>query len=409
MRIPTLKDIEEAQEKISSSVARTPLSHSRNCSKLTKTCVFLKQENHQMTGSFKIRGAMNKLLSLSEEERARGVIAASAGNHAQGVAYSATQTGVSSKVVMPLQTPLVKLSAAQSYGAEILLHGNIYDESCQRAQEVAREQGHTFIHPFEDFHIISGQGTLGLEVIQEIPDLSSIVVPIGGGGLISGMAIAIKASRPNCKVIGVVPENCPAMEFLFKQKTMAPFHPTIADGTSVKQPSVLIYNEFIKKYVDEVCSVSEGSIASAMLFLLERAKTVVEGSGALSLAALMEGNVSFGDKTCLILSGGNVDMNTISHIIRHGLTKMGRLARLSVVVPDRPGALSQLTRMIASESANILEVYHDRLNHHLHLHETTIEFLLETKSWDQIHKILKVFEGEGVKVRSSPVDISGNL
>ena len=323
MKSPTLKDIKDAQKKIVSVITETPLSYSRNCSKLTKTNVFLKQENHQITGSFKIRGAMNKMLSLTDRERALGVIAASAGNHAQGVARSATYVGAQSKVVMPTQTPLVKTSATQSYGAEVILHGNFYDESYQRAKEISKEKGYIFIHPFEDAQIIAGQGTLGLEIIQQIPDLSSVVVPIGGGGLISGVAIAIKESNPHCKVLGVVPKNCSAMQSLFKNEAALEHQPTIADGASVKKPSSLIYDNFIKKYVDDICTVSEDSIAAAMLFLLERAKTLVEGSGALSLAAVMEEKLPLGHKTCLILSGGNVDMNIISQIIQRGLTKGG--------------------------------------------------------------------------------------
>ena len=401
MKDLTIKDILEARERISPAITETPLAHSRNCSKIVGIDVFLKQENHQITGSFKIRGAMNKILSLTDKEKDRGIITASAGNHAQGVAYSATYVETKSKVVMPTHTPFVKATATRSYGAEVILSGNIYDESYQYALELAKKEGHVFIHPFEDPHIIAGQGSLGLEILDQMEYLDSIIVPIGGGGLISGVAIAIKESNPHCKVIGVVPKNCAAMQAMFKNEYTEELEYTssIADGTSVKKPSPIMYDRFIKRYVDDICAVDEGTIASAMVYLLERAKTVVEGSGALSLAALMTGGVSLGNKTCLILSGGNVDMNTISQVIERGLAKAGRIARLSVVVPDRPGTLNQLTNIIASQKANILEVHHDRLGGHLRLQETVIEFLLETKSLDHLNEILESLRGSGARIK----------
>lgn len=402
MKDLNIKDIVEARERISPVLTQTSLAYSRSCSKIAGTDVFLKQENHQITGSFKIRGTMNKILLLTDEEKKRGIIAASAGNHAQGVAYSATHVGIPSKVVMPTHTPLVKITATRSYGAKVILHGDVYDESYQRALELAKEGGRVFVHPFEDPHIIAGQGSLGLEVLDQIKDLDSILIPIGGGGLISGMAMAIKEFKPRCRVIGVVPENCAAMEALFRGQYTEElgYRSSIADGTSIKKPSYVMFDRFIKKYVDDIRAVDEGTIASAMVYLLERAKTLVEGSGALPLAALMAGgsDLSLGKKTCLVLSGGNVDMNTISQVIERGLAKAGRIARLCVVVPDHPGSLNQLTNVIASERANILEVHHDRLGDHLRLHETAIEFLLETRSSDHLNKVLEGFKKVGAHI-----------
>ncbi len=344
---------------------------------------------------------MNKALSLTEKEKAQGIVAASAGNHAQGVAYSMTYVGAHSKIVMPLQTPLVKITATRGYGAEVLLHGDIYDESYKRALEVSKEGGHVFIHPFEDPHIIAGQGSLGLEVMNQMKGepLDSIVVPIGGGGLISGVAIAIKESMPSCKVIGVVPENCSAMKALSENKSLESisYKPSIADGTSLKEPSSVMYNQFIKRYVDDVCSVDEETIASAMVYLLERAKTVVEGSGALSLAAVMKGGLSLGKKTCLVLSGGNLDMNLLSSVIERGLAKAGRIVRFSVVVSDSPGVLSKLTDIIARHRANILQVEHDRIGRHLNLRETVIQFLLETKGVEHCREVLSALRDFEIK------------
>lgn len=400
-----MKDIQRAYQSLASKVTQTPLAYSRNCTKIAKTSVFLKQENHQITGSFKIRGAMNKALSLTEEERARGVIACSAGNHAQGVAYSANYVGAKSTVVMPVNTPLVKSMATRSYGAEVLFYGSVYDESYEMAEALAKKEKYTFIHPFEDPHVIAGQGSMGLEILDQMEELDSILIPIGGGGLISGVSMAIKESLPHCRVIGVVPKNCSAMQALFKSQYTKDFKYTasIADGTSVKEPSELMYNHFIKKYVDDIFSVDEETIASAMVYLLERAKTVVEGSGALALGALMlhTENLNLGDKTCLILSGGNVDMNIISQVTERGLAKVGRIARISVIVPDCPGSLSELTNVIANRRGNVLEVHHDRLGTSINLQQTKIEFLLETRGFDHLNEILEALKEMGALVENN--------
>jgi len=393
----SLQDIQAARLRIQDRIQNTHLNYSKSCSLRVGTETYLKLENQQLTGSFKIRGALNKFSCLSEAERAKGIVAASAGNHAQGVACSASQIGISATIVMPETSPLVKVMATQGYGAKVILHGSIYDEAFAFAKELAEKSGATFVHPYEDEQIIAGQGTLGLEVIEALPDLDSIVVPIGGGGLISGVAVAIKSIRPSCKIFGVVSENAPGMAQMVRGMSGHELtrKPTIADGIAVKRPSVKMYESFIKPYVDDVIEVSDEDIAESIVFVLERAKAVVEGSGAVTLAGAIKAGWPLGKKTCLVLSGGNIDMNIIAKVIERGLSKSGRLVRLGVLVQDRPGTLLKLTSIVADHQANILDVKHDRLRSDLQMSETAIEFLLETKSEEQVEKILKAFAQVG--------------
>lgn len=400
MKAITLDDIKQARANIQDKVQLTYLNHSRNLSQWIGTEVFLKLENQQTTGSFKIRGATNKIMSLSAAEKAKGVVASSAGNHAQGVALAAKNAGCKSKIVMPIHSPLVKVLATQNYGAEVILHGEIYDESYQRAREIEKQEGLTFVHPYEDPFIIAGQGTLGLELLVQIPDLDSVIIPIGGGGLISGVAAAIKAVNPNVKIFGAVPENNPGMFQMFKgsKPDLTQRQPTIADGLSVKIPSQAMYETYLKTMVDDVVTVSEDEIAEAIVMLLERAKAVVEGSGAVGLAAAKKGTLKLGKKTVIVLTGGNIDLNAISKVIERGLSKKGRLSRLSVIVSDRPGTLYRLTQVLAEKRANIMQVNHDRLSAGLSMSETKIEFLIETKSNEHIAEIVKAFEAAGARV-----------
>jgi threonine dehydratase len=398
----SLEDIKKAREVIKEIIRPTELECSVGASKLMGSEVYFKFENTQLTGSFKIRGAFNKINSLTAEQRARGVVASSAGNHAQGVAHSASLSKVKSTIVMPIDAPLVKVTATRGYGAEVILHGAIYDEAYEHARELEKNHGYVFVHPYEDEKIIAGQGTIGLEVIEKIPDLDSIIVPIGGGGLISGIATAVKAINPKCKVFGVQSEQVPGMERLFHKKPLVDVPKkisTIADGIAVKKTSKVMFDTFISKLVDDIVVVSDDELAESIFFLLERAKSVVEGSGAAGLAALFGRKLpAVGKKTCVLLCGGNIDLNLISKIIEKGQISKGRLAEMSVVVTDLPGSLSRLTQAIAEQRANILEVHHDRVSKGLYLRETKIDFVLETTSPEHIQKIREALMKCGARI-----------
>ena len=396
----TLNDIRSARETISSVVRKTPLEHSVAASQLTGSQIYLKCENFQLTGSFKMRGAFNKISSLSEAEKKMGVIAASAGNHAQGVALSASKLKVKSTVVMPKGASIVKQMATRNYGAEVVLHGDIYDEAYLYARELEKSSRAVFVHPYEDAKVIAGQGTVALEVHEDLADLDSIVVSIGGGGLISGMALALKELNPKIKVYGVVAENASAMHAKFHKKP-APdnlSYISIADGIAVKKPSQVMYDHFISKYVDDIVAISEDQIAESVAFLLERSKMVVEGSGAITLAAALSGKLDLGKKSVLALCGGNIDLNLIGKILDRGLTQSGRISRLSVIVTDKPGTLSRLTKTLGDLGANILDVDHDRMDPILLIHETKITFVLETKNSDHATEIRTALAGPGVRV-----------
>jgi len=397
----TLEEIKAAQKQIQKFINITACDFSRSASDLLGTQIFLKLENTQKTGSFKIRGATNKIMSLSSEEKKRGVIACSAGNHAQGVALSSTLNGVKSVIIMPENAPIAKIEATKAYGAEVILFGSMFDEAKEYAFKLAKDNGYVFVHPFEDEKVIAGQGTIGLELYEQIQDLDTVIIPIGGGGLISGISVALKALNPKIKIIGVQTEQVSTMVQLFLTKSYEPLTKhvsTLADGIAVKTPSQIMFDSFISKYVDEVVTVTEGQIAEAIVFLLERAKTVAEGSGAVALAAALTGKAKLGKKNCILVCGGNIDLNIVSDIITRGQIQRGRLCELSVVVPDIPGSLSRLTQILAEHRANILEVHHDRLRHGLNLKETRIDFVIETTSHEHIQKIVQAVEKSGAKV-----------
>ncbi len=396
----SIDDIVRARERIKNFVKVTDLEQSMSASQIFGTQLFFKYENTQFTGSFKLRGALNKVLTLSDSEKKNGVVASSAGNHAQGVAFSATRAGVKSTIVMPLQAPLIKVSATRDYGAEVVLHGQIYDEAYDKARELEKEFGYTFVHPFEDEAVIAGQGTIGVEIHEKVPDFDTLVVPIGGGGLISGIATVIKHFNPKCRIIGVQSIQAPGMERLFHQKNLSETQKrisTIADGIAIKRPSQVMYDSFISKLVDEIVTVSDDEIAEAMVFLLERAKTVTEGAGAAGFAAVLSRQLNLGAKTCVVLCGGNIDLNIMAKVIDRGQIRKGRLAELSMVVDDLPGNLSRLTKAIADLGANILEVHHDRVGQELFMRETKINFVLETTGPDHIQKIKLALEAAGAK------------
>jgi threonine dehydratase len=377
----TLTTIQAARARIGEAIYFSPCQLSSDLSELTGLPLHLKLENLQRTGSFKERGALNKLLTLSQAERERGVVTASAGNHAQGVAFHAAALGIRAQIVMPLATPQIKVAATRGFGADVVLHGSNYDEACEEALRRRLEEGRTFIHPFDDAEIINGQGTIGLELLEQVPDLEAVVVPIGGGGLISGVACALKETNPRIRVIGVEPEKLPSM--LRAREAGAPVtlnaEATVADGIAVRRAGDLTL-PLVSRYVDEIVTVDDEEIASAILMLLEHEKTLAEGAGAAALAALLQSKTNLRSRrTVVLVSGGNIDVTLLAKIIERGLVKDGRLLRIRVNLHDRPGALLGLIQILARERANIVEVIHNRAYYGVSLGETVIDVTLETR------------------------------
>jgi threonine dehydratase len=385
----TLTSIQTARARIGDAIYVSPCQLSSDLSELTGLPLHLKLENLQRTGSFKERGALNKLLTLSQAEREHGVITASAGNHAQGVAFHAAARGIRAQIVMPLATPQIKVAATRGFGADVVLHGSNYDEACEEALRRRLEEGRTFIHPFDDAEIINGQGTIGLELLEQVPDLEAVVVPIGGGGLISGVACALKETNPRIRVIGVEPEKLPSM--LRAREAGAPVtlnaEATVADGIAVRRAGDLTL-PLVSRYVDEIVTVDDEEIASAILMLLEHEKTLAEGAGAAALAALLQSKTNLRQRrTVVLVSGGNIDVTLLAKIIERGLVKDGRLLRIRVQLHDRPGALLGLIQILARERANIVEVIHNRAYYGVNLGETVIDVTLETRGASHITAI----------------------
>ncbi|HMG03228.1 MAG TPA: threonine ammonia-lyase [Edaphobacter sp.] len=396
MRI-TLADVVAARERLRSSIYFSPCAHSQMLSAITGQQIFLKLENLQMTGSFKERGALNRIALLTPEQIARGVVAASAGNHAQGVAYHATKRGIRAVIVMPLATPLVKVTATRGFGAEVVLHGANYDEAYEEARRRCTAQNMTFIHPFDDPAVMAGQGTIGLELLEQIPELEAVVVPIGGGGLIGGIACAIKESNPKIKVIGAQTSRLPSMQIAVEQHQPVTIPPamTIADGIAVRRAGDVTL-PVIERYVDEIVTVDEDEIASAILVLLEREKTLAEGAGATGLAALLQKKTSLhGARTAVIIGGGNIDVTLLSRIIERGLVQDGRMIRLRIHLLDKPGALAELTKLIAHHRVNIVDTLYNRAYYGVNLGDTTIDITLETRGREQVDELLAVLDEGG--------------
>src|SRR6478672_9625071 len=393
----TLTDVQAALERIRPSIYLSPCTLSVTFSQLTGNSIYLKLDNLQRTGAFKERGALNKLLTMSAQEREQGVIAASAGNHAQGLAYHAGRRGIKAQICMPLTTPLIKVSATKSYGAEVILHGANYDDACEEAIRRSQDQNLTFIHPFDDDAVIAGQGTLGLEMLQQQPGLEAVVVPIGGGGLIGGIACAIKETNPKVRIIGVQTTRLPSMKAAVaagKPVTLPP-SATIADGIAVRRAGDRTL-PLVQKYVDEIVTVDEEEIANAVLLLLEREKTMAEGAGAAAIAALINRKIEIAGKNIAVLvCGGNMDVTLLSRIIERGLVKDGRLVRLRVHLPDYPGALHRLTGILADHRANIVETSYDRAYYGVNLGETAIDITMETRGPDQIAELLSALSAAG--------------
>ena len=400
MREVTLEDIRRAAEVVRGRVHRTPLERSRTFSELTRGEIYLKAENLQKTGSFKPRGAINKIASLSQEQLNKGVIAASTGNHAQGVAYAASLFRVRCTIVMPENTSISKILATRGYGARVILKGKSFSDALREAKKLAREEGLCLIHAFDDPYIIAGQGTVALEILEDLPGVEQIIVPVGGGGLISGMAIAAKGIKEDVEVIGVQVEAAAAMKasLAMGKPTSVELSATIADGIAIKSPGRLTFR-LVQRYVDDVVTVTEEEIAEAMLLLLERAKLVAEGAGAASLAACLSGRVSCrGKTTAVLISGGNVDLNLISRVIEKGMVRRGRYLHLSLIVRDLPGELRALLEIIAEKRANVVSIVHDRLQRNIALGEVRVDLVIETYGSEHAEEITRALLARGYRL-----------
>ena len=381
----TLEMIQEAQEALRGVARRTPLDPAPMLGKN----VYIKAENLQLTGAFKLRGAYNKIRSLTPEEAAHGVIACSAGNHAQGIAISATKLGIRSVICMPAGAPMSKVEATKAYGAEVVLVPGVYDDAAREAERLTREHGYTFAHPFDDPDVIAGQGTIGLEILEQLPEVEQVVVPIGGGGLISGIGMAVKTLKPSCRVVGVQAAGAASMYTSQRQGRCVELSSvsTIADGIAVKKPGALTF-ELCSRYVDEIVTVNEDEIASAMLQLIEGQKTVAEGAGATPVAAVMFGRVDTTHrKTVCVVSGGNLDVTTLSRVITKGLSKSGRIVEISTKITDKPGNLMHLLQVIADTGANIVSINHAREDRHSDVGACIVNMVLETRNQDHIRQI----------------------
>ena len=400
MSVITFADVEQARRRIGDSIFLSPCAYSETLSRATGTKCWLKLENLQMTGSFKERGACNKLKSFTDAERACGVICASAGNHAQGIAYHATRLGIDAKIVMPVTTPLIKVQSTRDFGGQVILHGANFDEAHEEALRIQALEKRLFVHPFDDDLIIAGQGTIGLELLEQNPYLDAIVVAIGGGGLAAGIALAVKETNPKIKVYGVESLAFPSM-----QEALRSGHPvtidakrTIAEGIAVRRVGERTL-ELVQRYVDAVVSVDEEEIAEAILMLLEREKTVAEGAGAAPLAALLHHRLPLaGKKVAVVVCGGNIDVTMISRIIERGLVKSGRMVRLLVKVQDVTGSLAKLTQAVAEVRANIVQIQHDRTFANTELNEAVVQLVLETRGFDHVSEVQAALRARGYDV-----------
>lgn len=397
----TFDMIKEAAETIKGSVKRTQIIECPTMEKLTGNKVFFKLENLQKTGSFKVRGALNKIMHLTEEEKARGVIASSAGNHAQGVALGATNLGIKSTIVMPGTAPLSKVMATRGYGAEVVQVGTVYDDAYKKACEIQAETGATFLHPFDDPYVIAGQGTIGMEIIEDLEDVDMVIVPIGGGGIASGIAKAVKSLKPSVKMVGVEAENAASMLEAVKQGCPCTIKttPTIADGIAVARAGQLTC-EMIREYVDEIVTVSEDDIARAILFLMEKGKVVAEGAGATPVAALLAGKIKEqGQNICCVISGGNSDINMIERIINKALILEGRKAEFNVVVPDRAGELFKVLQVLAEKKANILRINQSMYKTGIKINNQVAKIVIECANAEHRNEIAVAIREAGFELR----------
>lgn len=394
----TIADVYRADKQLAGVVRKTQLIHSDFFSELSGNEVYLKPENLQHTGAFKLRGAYNKLSQLTEEERARGVITASAGNHAQGVAFAAQKLGINAVICMPATTPILKVEATKSFGVEVVLHGDSFDDAAAHSLELQRERGYVYVHPFNDREVILGQGTTALEIINELKDVDAILVPVGGGGFASGVALATKMVSPTVKVIGVEPENAACMKAALDADRIVTLDSadTVADGCAVKTAGELTF-AFCRKYLDEIITVNEMEIMSALLFLIEKHKLIAEGAGVLSLAALSK--LPFkGKKVAAIVSGGNIDISTISALIDKALIARGRVFCFSVQLPDKPGQLLNVSQILTDENANVIKLEHDQAMMTDSFKKVVLEVTVETHNQDHIDRIVRALNAGGYEI-----------
>lgn len=398
LRTLTLDDILEARERIRDICVNTKLIHSSEFSKECRNEVYIKPENLQLTGAFKIRGALNKISKLTEEQRKRGLIASSAGNHAQGVAYSANKLGISATIVMPRTTPLIKVEATRKYGANVILKGECYDEAYEEAKRLEKEKEYVFIHPFDDVEIMAGQGTIALEILEELKDVDAILVPIGGGGLISGIAVAAKSVNPSIRVIGVEPEGAKAMKISMDEGRLVNLLAvdTIADGGAVKNPGNIAF-EIIRENVDEIITVDDFELMEAVFILLEKHKLVAEATGALTVAALKKLKLK-GKKVVSLVSGGNIDVVTMASMLNRGLLLRGRIFCFSVKLQDTPGQLLKISEILARLGANVIRLQHDQFKAIDRLKHVVLEITVETNGGEHIDEITKELNREGYNV-----------
>lgn len=396
----TFDDILASQKIQRNVIRRTPLESSQSFSQMTGSKVYLKSECLQKTGSFKVRGAYAKIASLSKEEKKKGVIAASAGNHAQGVAFASSLEKIPCTIVMPVSASPAKVSATKSYGANVILEGNIYDESWSKAVELSDKTGAKIIHAFDDEKVIAAQGVIGLEILQDLPDVDEIIVPIGGGGLAAGILRAVKTKKPNVKIIGVQSSGFPAMKKSLESGRLQSVsgHRTIADGISVKKPGEFTF-KIINDLIDDIVLVDDSAIVKAMFLLMERAKMVVEPAGAVSLAYLLEKKPAKGKKVVPILSGGNVDMYLLGQIVSKGLTEMGRMLKIFIILTDIPGALKEVVDQISSLSVNIVEVIHDRLSSNIPAGTAGVTLSLETQDQKHAEQLINFLKKRNIQFK----------
>ncbi len=394
-------DVRAARERVRETSRWTPLEYSHTFSEMTGANVHLKLETFQRTGAFKIRGATNRIATLSDEERKAGVVTASAGNHAQGVALAASRADVDSKIVMPEHAPIAKVKATRSYGGEVVLYGVDYSVAAERAHEIEHEEGRTYVHAFDDPAIMAGQGTIGLEIVDDLPEVDTVVVPIGGGGLISGIATALKGFDPGIRVIGVQAEGASSVAQslqkgeIYERESVD----TIADGIATRRVGDLTF-DVIEERVDEVVTVDDSEIAVALTYLLERSKTLVEGAGAVPLAALLTDRFEYDEGETIVpcLCGGNIDLNTLTTVIMRGLVETGRYVRLKTVLKDRPGALEDLIDVIAAQQANIYAIQHDRTSRDIGMNAAEVELDLETRGPEHVAELVAGMEERGYEV-----------
>ena len=393
-----IQDFITAKEKLSKVLLKTSLIHSPIFSKEAGNEVYIKPENLQKTGSFKIRGAYNKITNLSDEEKKKGVIASSAGNHAQGVAYGAKESGIKAVIVMPKSTPLIKVESTKQYGAEVVLHGDVYDDAFKKAKELEEKEGYIFVHPFDDEDVIYGQGTIALEILEELPETDIILVPIGGGGLISGIACAAKILKPEIKIIGVEPDGAASAYEAIKEDKVVELKEanTIADGTAVKKIGNITF-EYIKKYVDEIITVSDYELMEAFLLLVEKHKIIAENSGILSLAALKKLKEK-NKKVVSVVSGGNIDVLMISSMINKGLIRRDRIFNFSVNIPDKPGELAKVVDLIAQQGANVVKLEHNQFKNLSRFKDIELQIIVETNGSEHIQKLIQAFEKKGYEI-----------